>query len=67
MNIYCCGRADCPDVHCPGRTAKVGKRYPAAEPLPPSAWRLVLSRVSEVVLLIIVALFVSAVVVGIAA
>jgi hypothetical protein len=40
MSIYCCRRADCKDLDCPGRpsaaVARIKRRIPAAEPLPPT-------------------------------
>jgi len=56
MSIYCCERSDCPDVHCPGRVGKVGRRYPAAEPLPPSVFPSILKRAARVALLGVIGL-----------
>lgn len=39
MGISCHAQPDCQDMYCPGRpktVARVGLRYPAAAPLPPT-------------------------------
>lgn len=48
---------------CPARVAKIGKAMKAAEPLPPSMWRIYLASLARAMLICIAVLLVSAVVV----
>jgi hypothetical protein len=62
LSINCCRRSDCRDTNCPGRpavaaVAKIKRRIPAAEPLPPTQPGRYLRPLAGVILFAIVISF----------